>query len=129
MKANNVVAVVICLMVSMSSTIYAVGPTIPAHAKYTPCSVTGIVLTNFNQANSSPACPSGYSEKTTKLFVNMATGSIPVVFQDSWTQPATNSCIFVTGVMLPPCYGDDRPICIVTAMSEDFSCEPEEEVK
>lgn len=125
MKKSVFGCVLVGALALVSVSAHAVGPTIPPHAKYSPCSVTGIVISNFNQDNNSPACPSGYEEKTTKLFVNNDTGTIAVVFPDTKLQPEFNTCVFVTGVLLPPCYGDDRPICVVTAVSEDFSCDPE----
>lgn len=119
----NKVVFWLCLSLVAATPSFAVGPTLPAIPKYSSFEVRGIVISVASVGISGGSCPSGYAEETVKIFVNSDVGSVAVVFPEGETLPSTLDCVLVSGMLIPPCHGDDQPIAIVSNMAEDGTCE------
>jgi hypothetical protein len=117
----------LCTLLSLFTfAIHAVGPELPVLQKYTACSSTGIVTTTYDQDFPVPSCPTGYEERTLKMYVNSQVGSIALVFPDSVSMPSTLDCVLASGMLVAPCHGDDQPICLISHVAPDLTCSPEE---
>jgi hypothetical protein len=127
-KRSNVVIALSCfvfaLLVSQSRSSFAVGPELPQSPKYSTFEIRGRVVSSFNENYSlQGACPLDYAQTVMKLYINDDVGTVAVIVPEKFDIPNSPTCVLITGMLLPPCYGDDVSIAVVGNIVDDGTCD------
>jgi hypothetical protein len=121
------VAVVVGIMVALSlcgAAVFAVGPELPTSPKYSTFEIRGRVVSSFDENYSlQGACPLNYVQTIMKVYINDDVGTVAVIVPETLSIPELSTCVSASGMLLPPCYGDDVSIAVVRTITSDSTCE------